>query len=83
MRRMYSEKQLEGLIKEQVEGGELSNAKPIYWHTLFVQRGGTEETSSASRLLAYIIILNNSSEAITLDEFKSLLNTTGFIAVLQ
>ena len=83
---MFSEKQLKEMAQTEttalVEGGTLDNAKPIYWHTIKFQRGGTGETSSYSRLLGYMIVLNNSEDALTLSDFQGLINTPGFKAVL-
>ena len=67
-----------GLVKEVRN----SVVKPIYWHTLSFQRGGTPDTSNISRFFGNMIILNNSQEPITLEDFKVLLNTSGFIGVL-
>lgn len=83
---MFSEKQLKEMAQTEttalVEGGELENAKPIYWHTIFFQRGGSAEEPAVSRILGYMIILSNSDTAITLSDFQSLLATQGFVGVV-
>ena len=58
MRRMYSEGQLEGLIKEQVEGGTLENAKPMYFHPVVLVKSTTPNKCQLT-----FTIINNNSEA--------------------
>ena len=86
MRRMYSLNQLEEIanarVKALVEGGTLSNAKPIYWHTIYFQRGGSAETSSFGRMFGTLLVLNNSPTPITLTSFIELLKTEGFVAIV-
>lgn len=69
-------------VQTMIESGTIENAKPIYWHTIKFQRGGTAETSTFSRILGYMIILTNSDDPITLDGFKEILSTSGFYGVL-
>ena len=83
MRRMYSEKQLEAIIKQEVESGQLENAKPIYWHTVKIQRGGNAQQATFARILGYIIILNNNATPIDSTSLIQLLNTSGFTAVMH
>ena len=64
MRRMYSENQLDSIIKEQVEGGTLENAKPIYYHPIYIS--GIDYTL---RLTA--AILDNNPTPYTLATFKA------------
>ena len=67
MRRMYSENQLESIIKEQVEGGQLSNAKPIYCHPIsFVY------SPTSCRITC--LIFNNDATAFTATTFADWLN---------
>ena len=58
------------------------SVKKIYWHTIKFQRGGTGEQSTVSRIIGYMIILNNSPEPITSDNFLNLLSVEGFIGVV-
>lgn len=74
-----SEEQYIGTIIGQ---GDIENAKPIYWHTLHFQRGGTPATSAGSRLVGYMIVLSNTSTPLTLNDFKDLLRIQGFVGVL-
>ena len=67
MRRMYSENQLKDVIKEEVEGGQLENAKPIYYHPIYI----TDNTSGANARIT-LAILNNSEEK--LNTFTKLSN---------
>lgn len=64
---MYSENQLEGLIKEQVEGGTLSNAKPIYCHPISIDIEGEDVTNPAH--LACLIFDNSNEEYNTYAKF--------------
>ena len=71
------------LVASIIGTGEIENAKPIYWHTIKIQRGGTEESSSYSRIFGYIIILNNSPDPVTISQFKAMLATQGVSIVLH
>lgn len=83
MKRMW-ETELINKLKELPEGYSSDDAstKKIYWHTISFQRGGTPEMSSFGRCYGLMIILNNSPKPITITEFKNLLNTNGFIAII-
>ncbi len=59
-----------------------SSNKKIYWHTIQFQRGGTADLSSFSRLYGYMIILSNSSTSLTIETWKQLIATDGFIGVV-
>ena len=59
MRRMYSEKQLKDVIKEEVEGGTLSNAKPIYCHPITIEF--TSESESGTNVYLALLIFDNSN----------------------
>ena len=65
-----------------IEGGTVSNAKPIYWHTIRIQRGGTSVASNVSRVFGYFVILNNTSNLFTIAEFKNMLRAPGVNIVL-
>ena len=62
MRRMYSENQLDSIIKEQVEGGTLSNAKPIYCHPINIGYGSWFIT---------MLIFNNDPTPFTFQTFTN------------
>ena len=57
------------------------NARPLYWHTIQFQRGGTEG-SDVSRLYGNMIIINQSATPIDADAFMALLATSGFYGVV-
>ena len=81
MRRMYSEGQLKDVIKEEVEGGQLENAKPIYWHSCSLQR-----IDNGSLVYHYdFIIINNDATPFTKDTFFAWLNEhkTAEIKIVQ
>lgn len=59
-----------------------SSNKKIYWHTIQFQRGGTADLSSFSRLYGYMIILSNSPTPLTIETWKQLIATDGFIGVV-
>ena len=86
MRRMYSLEQLKNIADQRVqalvEGGTLSNAKPIYWHTIYFQRGGTAETSTFGRIFGTMIILNNNPTPLTLTAFLDMLKISGFVGIV-
>ena len=56
--------------------------KPIYWHTIKFQRGGSPEQPSVSRLFGYMIILNNDATPLTIQKWYQLLATSGFKGVV-
>ena len=60
----------------------VENSKPIYWHTISFQRGGTAETATSYRIFGQMIILNNTPTPITLNAFSQMLKTPGFFAVV-
>ena len=62
MRRMYSENQLDSIIKEQVEGGTLENAKPIYCHPIQI-------TFIDNKGLITMLIFNNDATPFTASTF--------------
>ena len=70
-------------VAGSINGEEHPSVKPIYWHTVKFQRGGTAETATASRLIGYMIILNNDPTPLTIDAWKELLGTQGFVGVLH
>ena len=53
-------------------------AKKIYWHNLFLQRGGENRTY----LEGYVVVLNNDPTPITTTTFLDLLKTSGFFALV-
>ena len=55
---------LEVVTEDDIEGGTLENAKPIYWHGIFC-----DETSYTAGMT--FVIINNSSESITATSFKA------------
>ena len=74
MRRMYSENQLKDVIKEEVERGQLENAKPLYFHPIFL-------TSTNQYVRLAFVVLNNSATAFTtfnevITYFRSLLSAS-------
>lgn len=58
-----------------------SDIKPIYWHTLKFQRGGSPDVST-SRVFGNMIVINNSSTPITLAAWKEMLAIDGFVGVV-
>ena len=68
MRRMYSLKQLQEIADERtkslVEGGTLENAKPIYFHPIYIQDDATTARYT-------FIILDNQKTAYTFSTFKA------------
>ena len=65
MRRMYSENQLEGIIKSEVESGTLSNAKPIYCHPITI----AALTEDIGAWYLTFLIFNNSATPFTKETF--------------
>ena len=66
-------------VKALIEGGTVSNAKPIYWHTINFARGGENYTFT---FVGHMIIINNSPTPITLTDFINLLKTPGFVGLV-
>ena len=66
MRRMYSEKQIDSQIKEIIEGGQVDNAKPLYFHPITILHG----VGASATMCASIIIINNNSNVL-LATYKS------------
>ena len=74
MRRMFSLKQLQEIadarVEALVEGGTISNAKPIYCHPISLTRSGDN-----GHMRLTMLIFNNTATAFTLTTFKEWLET--------
>ena len=66
MRRMFSLKQLEEISKKVIESGLVDNAKPIYYHPIYI----TDNTSEVNKRLSFVII-DNQDTPYTFDTFKA------------
>lgn len=67
MRRMYSEKQVQEIIKKVIESGQVNNAKPIYCHPIYFKITLSNRTYSISCL-----IFNNEENAFA--DYKAFFN---------
>lgn len=74
MKRMWSKNELLRLsdaeIRRLIESGEITNAKPIYFHPIRFDINGNTASQTVQVKSGSIMILNNSSEA--LDSFTKL-----------
>ena len=70
MRRMFSEKQVENIVRNIIESGQVDNAKPIYRHVISVIRGNAENQFT---FLGDIEIYNNDATPFTATTFLNLL----------
>ena len=61
MRRMYSENQLKDVIKEEVESGQIENAKPLYIHPIVI----VDSPSSTRSINLAVFVFNNDSTEFT------------------
>lgn len=71
-------------VTGSINGEADPSVKPLYWHTIKVQRGGSPGADpGTSRFIGYIILLTNSVESITLSDFQQMMAIPGFFAVLH
>ena len=63
MRRMYSEKQIEELIKQVVSSGLIENAKPLYFHPVVITDTANDD------VISFTILNNDSTPFTTLAQF--------------
>lgn len=68
-------------VTGSINGEENPSVKPLYWHTLYFQRGGVPG-SQYYRLIGYLIVLNNDPTEIDVTAFMDLLKIQGFYGVV-
>ena len=69
------------VVLPSINGETTPSVKPIYWHTVKFQRGGTVG-STVSRCFGQMIILNNSPTPIDATSFMNALKQAGFYGVV-
>lgn len=65
------------LSEEDIEGGTIENAKPLYWHTCKFYKSVESDLS----YLIYLVVINNSPTPLIRDDMFNLLLTPGFVGM--
>ena len=78
MKRMYSEEELQEIIKTLIESGTIENAKPIYFHPVRFSIVGSLGSQPVRVVNGSVVILNNSPDAFdSFDKFRAYLYNGG------